>query len=43
MRDVHPPHEVTRSWKDYFIRIANICVRFIMAVGPEQMAEATPL
>ena len=40
MLDVHPPHEATHSWKDFFIHIATIVVGLIIAVGLEQTVEA---
>ena len=39
MLDVHPPHEATHSWKDFFIHIATIVVGLIIAVGLEQTVE----
>ena len=40
MLDVHPPHEATHTWKDFFIHIATICVGLLIAVGLEQSVEA---
>ncbi|MES2392297.1 MAG: hypothetical protein V4555_11695 [Acidobacteriota bacterium] len=40
MLDVHPPHEATHSWTDFFIHIATIVVGLILAVGLEQSVEA---
>ena len=40
MLDVHPPHQATHSWKDFFIHIATIVVGLIIAVGLEQSVEA---
>jgi hypothetical protein len=39
MLDVHPPHEATHSWKDFFIHIATIVVGLLIAVGLEQTVE----
>ena len=39
MLDVHPPHEPTHTWKDFFIHIATICVGLLIAVGLEQTVE----
>jgi hypothetical protein len=36
MLDVHPPHEVTHTWKDFFIHIATIVVGLLIAIGLEQ-------
>jgi hypothetical protein len=40
MLDVHPPHEATHTWKDFFIHIATICVGLLIAIGLEQTVEA---
>ena len=39
MLDVHPPHEPTHTWKDFFIHIATIVVGLLIAIGLEQMVE----
>ena len=39
MLDVHPPHEATHTWKDFFIHIATIVVGLVIAVGLEQTVE----
>ena len=39
MLDVHPPHNPTHSWRDFFIHIATIVVGLIIAVGLEQIVE----
>jgi hypothetical protein len=26
MLDVHPPHSLTRTWKDFFIHVGTICL-----------------
>jgi hypothetical protein len=39
MLDVHPPHERTHTWKDFFIHIATIAVGLLIAVGLEQTVE----
>jgi hypothetical protein len=40
MLDVHPPHEATHTWRDFFIHIATIVVGLLIAVGLEQTVEA---
>jgi len=40
MLDVHPPHNPTHTWRDFFIHIATIVVGLIIAVGLEQTVEA---
>jgi hypothetical protein len=40
MLDVHPPHESTHTWRDFFIHIATIVVGLLIAVGLEQTVEA---
>jgi hypothetical protein len=40
MLDVHPPHEATHTWKDFFIHVATICVGLLIAIGLEQTVEA---
>jgi len=39
MLDVHPPHQPTHTWRDFFIHIATIVVGLIIAVGLEQLVE----
>ncbi len=39
MLDVHPPHNPTHTWKDFFIHIATIVVGLLIAVGLEQTVE----
>jgi hypothetical protein len=39
MIDVHPPHEATHTWKDFFIHIATIVVGLLIAIGLEQTVE----
>ena len=39
MLDVHPPHQSTHTWRDFFIHIATIVVGLIIAVGLEQLVE----
>jgi len=39
MLDVHPPHEATHTWKDFFIHIATIVIGLLIAVGLEQIVE----
>jgi hypothetical protein len=40
MLDVHPPHNPTHTWRDFFIHIATICVGLLIAIGLEQTVEA---
>jgi hypothetical protein len=40
MLDVHLPHQAARSWKDFFVHIATICVGVLIAVALEQTVEA---
>jgi hypothetical protein len=39
MLDVHPPHDPTHTWADFFIHIATISVGLLIAVGLEQTVE----
>jgi hypothetical protein len=39
MLDVHSPHEVVHTWKDFFIHIATIVVGLLIAIGLEQAVE----
>lgn len=39
MLDVHPPHEPTHTWTDFFIHIATIVVGLLIAVGLEQIVD----
>jgi hypothetical protein len=39
MLDVHAPHEVVRTWKDFFVHIAAIAVGLLIAIGLEQTVE----
>ena len=39
MLDVHAPHEVVRTWKDFCIHIAAIAVGLLIAIGLEQTVE----
>jgi hypothetical protein len=39
MLDVHPPHQPTHTWKDFFIHIATIVVGLLIAIGLEQTVE----
>ena len=40
MLDVHAPHQLVHTWKDFFIHIATICVGLLIALGLEQTVEA---
>jgi hypothetical protein len=40
MIDVHPPHQATHTWRDFFIHIATISVGLLIAIGLEQSVEA---
>jgi len=37
--DVHPPHNPTHTWRDFFIHIATIVIGLVIAVGLEQTVE----
>jgi hypothetical protein len=39
MLDVHPPHETTHTWKDFFIHIATIVIGLLIAISLEQTVE----
>ena len=39
MLDVHPPHNPTHTWRDFFIHIATICVGLLIAIVLEQAVE----
>lgn len=39
MLEVHPPHQVVHTWKDFFIHIATIAVGLLIAIGLEQTVE----
>jgi hypothetical protein len=39
MLDVHPPHNSTHTWKDFFIHLATIVVGLLIAVSLEQTVE----
>ena len=39
MLDVHAPHEVVHTWKDFFIHIATIAIGLLIAIGLEQTVE----
>jgi len=39
MLDVHAPHSIAHTWKDFFIHIATIVVGLFIAVGLEQAVE----
>jgi hypothetical protein len=39
MLDVHAPHEVVHTWKDFFIHIATIVIGLLIAIGLEQTVE----
>jgi hypothetical protein len=40
MLDVHPPHQPTHTWRDFFIHIATIVIGLLIAIGLEQTVEA---
>ena len=40
MLDVHPPHNPTHTWRDFFIHIATIVIGLLIAIGLEQSVEA---
>ncbi|MGD0647396.1 MAG: hypothetical protein ABR971_05330 [Acidobacteriaceae bacterium] len=39
MLDVHPPHNPTHTWRDFFIHIATIVLGLLIAIGLEQLVE----
>lgn len=39
MLDVHAPHQVVHTWKDFLIHIAAIALGLLMAIGLEQVVE----
>ena len=39
MLEVHPPHEPTHTWKDFFLHVGTICVGLLIAVSLEQTVE----
>ncbi|MES2391471.1 MAG: hypothetical protein V4555_07510, partial [Acidobacteriota bacterium] len=39
MLDVHPPHQPTHTWADFFLHIATIVVGLLIAIGLEQTVE----
>jgi hypothetical protein len=39
MLDVHPPHQSTHTWKDFFLHIATIVIGLLIAIGLEQSVE----
>src|SRR3984957_6663655 len=39
MLDVHAPHEVVHTWKDFLIHIATIVIGLLIAIGLEQTVE----
>jgi hypothetical protein len=39
MLDVHPPHHLTNTWRDFLIHIATIVVGLLIAIGLEQTVE----
>jgi len=40
MLDMHAPHQLVHTWKDFFIHIATIAVGLLIAVALEQTIEA---
>jgi hypothetical protein len=40
MLDMHAPHQLVHTWKDFFIHIATIAVGLLLAVALEQSIEA---
>jgi len=40
MLDVHPPHESTHTWKDFWIHLGTIAAGLLLAIGLEQSVEA---
>jgi hypothetical protein len=39
MLDVHPPHRLTHTWKDFFIHLATIVIGLLIAISLEQTVE----
>jgi hypothetical protein len=39
MLDVHAPHQLVHTWKDFLIHIATIVVGLLIAIGLEQTVE----
>jgi hypothetical protein len=39
MLDIHPPHEPTHTWRDFFVHIATIVIGLLIAVALEQTVE----
>jgi hypothetical protein len=39
MLDVHPPHQLTHTWRDFLIHIATIVIGLLIAVALEQTVE----
>jgi hypothetical protein len=39
MLDVHPPHNPTHTWRDFFIHIATIVIGLLIAISLEQSVE----
>lgn len=39
MLEVHPPHQLVHTWKDFFIHIATIAIGLLIALGLEQSVE----
>ena len=39
MIDIHPPHETTHTWKDFFLHIGTIAVGILIAISLEQTVE----
>ena len=39
MLDVHPPHHIPNTWRDFFLHIATIVVGLLIAIGLEQTVE----
>ena len=40
MLDVHAPHQLVHTWRDFFVHIATIVVGLLIAIGLEQSIEA---
>ena len=38
MSDVHPPHEASHTWKDFFIHIATITIGLLIADASHERA-----
>lgn len=40
MIDVHPPHQVIHTWREYLLHRSTIVLGLLIAIGLEQSVEA---